>query len=477
MDKYNFKDVKKLILQNESDHLEFKKSTSELDSMGKALCGFLNNKDGIGLIGITDHKKIIGVDVTDSVDKKLAAFLKKFEPQGRISVDYVRIPTSPTRKNIIVFSADPLAYEKPYSFEGRYYQRIQSTSSLMPKNQVENRLLENMQHINNWETLPAQKFDVDILDIDSINQMINMGIEASRIPRLAKNQTIKENLMRLNLLTNNEQLTNAALVLFGNNLEQHYPQCTIKLARFKGTDKLHGFIDNRLFYNNAFKIIDIAESFMCQYLPISGSFDKDKFQRIDRLIIPNLALREALVNAICHRNYTNKNGEITLAIYNDRLEIWNLGTLPNNLTLEDLKKKHASFPRNKLISELFYKCGLVEHWGSGTLRMLELCKEAKLPEPIYEEYSNGFSITFKFKAPLDSGSLIIDDYKHLTGRQKAILEVFINTDESLSFNEIASLIDSSPPRRTLQDELVRLKKLHLIDYRGRGRGAKWYFLR
>lgn len=86
-----------------------------------------------------------------------------------------------------------------------------------------------------------------------------------------------------------------------------------------------------------------------------------------------------------------------MAIFDDRLDIWNSGFLPKELKIEDLKKKHGSFPMNKLIAEIFYKRGLIERWGTGTLKMLERCREQRLPDPQFEEYSDGLSVNFLFE--------------------------------------------------------------------------------
>ena len=138
-----------------------------------------------------------------------------------------------------------------------------------------------------------------------------------------------------------------------------------------------------------------------------------------------MALREALVNAISHRDYTNRLASISFAIFDDRLEIWNNGTLPPELKLKDLKKRHESYPRNKRIAKIFYSRGWVEKAGIGTLRMLEECKELGIPEPKFEEYSSGFAVIFKFKEPI--GIIKLRQSKELTSRQREILQLLKNS--------------------------------------------------
>ena len=117
-------------------------------------------------------------------------------------------------------------------------------------------------------------------------------------------------------------------------------------------------------------------------------------ERKDDLLFPFEALREALVNAFCHRLYSNAGGAISIAIFDDRLEIWNDGTLPFGFTPNDLKKDHISQPRNPLIATVFYIRGLIEKWGRGTQKIIELCTQLGHPEPEFMEQGGAFAVRF-----------------------------------------------------------------------------------
>lgn len=114
--------------------------------------------------------------------------------------------------------------------------------------------------------------------------------------------------------------------------------------------------------------------------------------------ISRLALREALVNAISHRDYANHSATISLSIYDDRLELWNNGVLPPQLSLAALRKRHESYPRNKTTATIFYEQGWVEGWGTGTTRMIGYCQKNDTPEPEFEEYSGGFVVIFRLRS-------------------------------------------------------------------------------
>ena len=112
-------------------------------------------------------------------------------------------------------------------------------------------------------------------------------------------------------------------------------------------------------------------------------------QRIEKLEYPEAALREAILNAIVHKDYTDST--IQLSVYDDKLILWNPGKLPDDLPIERLKLKHASRPRNKHIAETFFRVGYIESWGRGIDKILTACHDAGLPEPIFEEAWGGNS--------------------------------------------------------------------------------------
>jgi ATP-dependent DNA helicase RecG len=119
-----------------------------------------------------------------------------------------------------------------------------------------------------------------------------------------------------------------------------------------------------------------------------------QIERVERWEYPLEALREAIINAACHRDYQD-SGHIQIRIFDDRLEVWNPGLLPPEITLADLSRSHNSRPRNHRIARAFFLIGYIEHWGTGTLRMIQLCKEAEVPEPEFAEISGCFVVIFR----------------------------------------------------------------------------------
>ena len=193
-----------------------------------------------------------------------------------------------------------------------------------------------------------------------------------------------------------------------------------------------------------------------------------------------MAVREALINAICHRDYGQQGTDISLAMFDDRLEIWNSGLPPAPLKIKDLRRPHKSVLRNDLIANAFYVRGFIEKWGTG-INKTDLCKADGVPQPKFSEITGGLLITFKFKEPI--GTI----FKHtpsvsertINKRQKIILS-FINENKKTTNQQILDYLsyklDSSPTKRTILRDLNYLKSLGLVDLEGEKKGAVWISL-
>ena len=239
-------------------------------------------------------------------------------------------------------------------------------------------------------------------------------------------------------------------------------------GRFRGSDKTE-FLDNRQEHGNAFDLLMRGQRFLRDHLPVAGRVVPNLFERIDDPLYPPAALREALANALCHRDYSIGGGSVSLALYDDRLEIASTGTLPFDLTVADLKRPHPSRPWNPLIAQVFYRRGIIEAWGRGTVRMAEWMAEAGLPPPEFECAAGEVIVRFRpsrYMAPTRVGT-------DLSPLQRQLLEVLSET-RSASLQQIMAQLGQAHARRTVQDNLQLLRRLGLVDTTGtKGSGARW----
>ena len=177
-------------------------------------------------------------------------------------------------------------------------------------------------------------------------------------------------------------------------------QIKLRCALYKGTTPIT-FIDLKIIEGDIIDQVEEAENFVLSHIKKAAKIVG--FERQEVWEYPINALREAIVNAICHRDYAYSS-DITIGIFDDRVEISNPGTLPEPLTPEDLKKQHKSIPRNPLVANAFFLIRNIEQWGEGTNKIVKWCLEHGLREPDFEEIAGGFLV--RFYAPEDILSLI-----------------------------------------------------------------------
>ncbi len=263
-------------------------------------------------------------------------------------------------------------------------------------------------------------------------------------------------------------------MLFGNNarLEAEMPQCLLRVARFRGVGRTE-FLDNRQFRGNAFALLSHAEHFLIQNLPVAGRVVPDSFVRVDEPLYPPLALREALANALCHRDYTSGGGSVSVGIYDDRLEITSTGPLHFGLTPALLFMAHESQPWNPLIANAFYRRGIIEQWGSGTIKMAELVTSAGLPQPEIEDVSGCVTVRFRPSRYVPPQRVGHD----LTERQQVILALLNEVRKGLALREIHARLELSASKRQIREDLATLRILGLATPIGHGYGSKWKRLR
>ncbi len=254
------------------------------------------------------------------------------------------------------------------------------------------------------------------------------------------------------------KLTWAALLLFRKDTKYLRSQDLVHCGRFKEETIV---IDNRMIEGTIVEQIDEAMDFIRKNISVKFVMT-GKPQRDEVWDYPLEAIRESIINAVCHRDYTMpSNTEVR--IYDDRLTIWSPGSLPLGITMEDLLKPHGSVLRNKGIGAVLYDMGLIEQWGSGIGKMLKLCSLAGIPVPHFEEYQSGFLVEFR-------KDIYTEEYLRTLGlndrQQKAVHHV--KTTGKITNQELRELTDVviRTASRDLED-LVRKEVLVKIGKTGR----------
>lgn len=429
----NPEDIKKLISQAENEQVEFKETTGQLERGMETLCAFLNGEGGTVLFGVTDKGKIIGQEVADVTKRNIAEAINRLEPTATVQVSYTPLPDSD--KKIVVLYVESSKSIRPFCYKGRPYYRVESVTSTMPQTMYNQLLMIRDETKQRWELFENTKLSLQEMDENEILKTVRLGIECGRLPENTGNN-ISVILEKFGLLTNGI-LNNAAAILFANRELIEYPQCLLRLARFKGTDKMV-FMDNQRVQGNLFKLLDAAMAFIFKHLSLSGT--TESLEREEHLTIPYKAIREGIINALCHRQFRTPGGSVGIAIYDNRVEIENPGTFPCNWDMEKMKSEHCSEPRNPLIANVLYKRKLLENWGRGISLMTEECQKANLPEPEFK-LSNGFVIlVFRYRENSRISTIQVPHKHHISTIQvQSLLKIMEHN--TYSVKEMMELLE------------------------------------
>jgi ATP-dependent DNA helicase RecG len=346
-----------IIAGGESEQVEFKESLAEVAKGIQAVVGMLNSPDGgMLLFGVKDDGTVVGVSVGSQTHDRLHNEFRKIDPSF---VPHIETHHAPNGKAMLVVPVP--GSTGLYRYDGRAYIRFGASTRLMAEVQYQARLLERVHAQHRWETLPAP-ISIDDLDADEIILTIDTAISNGRLAD-PETREVFPLLRGLNLLDETDRLLNAGAVLFGKSsaFQREYPQSRLRMARFRGGNKSE-FVDNRQVVGNILALYQRAQEFLLDHIRIAGKLEEGKFERTDVPGYPLDALREALANALCHRDYTEGGGAVDLAIYDDRIEIVSSGTLHFGLTIESLLTEHQSRPWNPVIADVLFKRGVIESW-------------------------------------------------------------------------------------------------------------------
>lgn len=449
--------IDSLIQEGRSESIEFLKSWSDFDTVIKTICAFLNSKGGKIVFGLDYSGKIIGLEIGESVKSEFLKVLnRKISPKPIVHIEI----NSYLVKGKQIDTLDvPEGPNKPYTYAGRTFVRIGDSVHEVTSKESE-RLVEIIPSLgrSHWESLPTRGISIDDLDQQEIIRTIEIAKE-EKLTSNFRNGSVKEILKYLNLL-DRDIPTNAAVILFGKEPHRVFPQICIHCVQFAGTDRTD-MLQLLPFEGNLFSLLAQAVTFLETNIPRHIGTRTKNIIRESTSVIPAEAWREALINALCHRDYIHINGRINIALYKDHLEIWNNGVLPSGMTLEELKQNHTSRPTNPTIARVFYLRGLTELIGCGTNRIVDSCVRAGLPEPIYSLHSGGFEVKFPMIPPFV-----------LNKRQTDLLKR-INIGQRVTLADYRKKEGRKVRERQAREDLRQLAKHGYLRKEGKGRATHY----
>jgi ATP-dependent DNA helicase RecG len=374
-------DLVELLRRPEGKTLEFKRELSAPEGALRTIVAFANTAGGTLLLGVEDKSgHVRGVVEALDLEERVANLIAdhvvprlvpelEILPWRRTQVLSVRVHPSPVRPHHL----------KREGEENGVYVRVGSTNRRADRELIGE--LRRFARGESYDEQPMPDLDSEALDFGAASESF---APIRRIDR--------RDLETVHLVTDYQGRkvpTVGGVLLFGHDRERHFPDAWIQTGRFEGTDRSR-IIDHAEIRSHPVRAIDGAIAFVQKHA-LHGA-EIGAVRRRERWNLPPAAVREAVINAVAHADYSQSGAPLRIAIFDDRLEVENPGLLPFGLTIEDLPRGVSKL-RNRVIGRVFHALGLIEQWGSGVQRMTRACREAGLGPPVFEEIGTRFRVT------------------------------------------------------------------------------------
>lgn len=361
----------------ESQNIEWKREWK--DEYLKWICGFANAKGGKLYIGIDDNGF--------AFEMSNVPYLLEFIPNKVLDLLGIMVQVNLLKKDKIEYLeiiVEP--YPFPVNYKGQYFYRTGSTKQELKGNSLNKFLLEKIG--KRWDGVEIPNVKPADLKTEAISRFREKAIKSKRVDDEILSDSVGVLLDDLQLIENGF-LKRAALLLFHPKPEKFVQGAYIKIGFFRTDDDL-AFQDE--IHGSLMEQIDKTEDLLRTKYTVYA-IDYEGMSRIETPPFPEKAIREALLNAIAHKDYSDPD-PIQISVYSDHIIFWNPGQLPENWTIETLKTKHASKPFNPAIANALFRCGDIEAWGRGTLKMIKEAVLNKSLPPEFNTITNEFTITF-----------------------------------------------------------------------------------
>ena len=454
---------------DENEFLELKKSTSELKEAIISMVGILNKHSAGELyFGIKNDGIPVGQEVSDKTLRDISrSIADHIEPKIYLEITAVKLD----EKSCIRIKFE--GSEAPYFAFGRAYLRVADEDRQLTSKELQKIILTKAQNAVLWDAEAPEKNPYSIDEIDE--KIVKVFIErANAVGRIDFPFTNKVEILKKLKLMSSDLLTNAAETLFGSGTVD------LQMAVFAGVERLT-FIDIKRESGNIYKLIDTAELYIKNIIKWRVKFGKMQREEIPE--IPIEAIREAIVNSFAHRDYRNNKGS-EVAIFKDRIEIYNPGDFPEGYTPEDfIRGEERSILRNKLIAQILYYSKDIESWGSGIKRIYNICKENGV-EVEFKILKSGFVVVFYRPGYQEEKTTNEDfgEYNALIGALYGGLNGVFNSEQLRIFklikeNPISTITEITVrlnmKRRTVERQMKELWEKGIIERIGSKKTGYW----
>ena len=438
-------------MSRESQNTEWKESWR--DEFLKWICGFANAQGGKLFIGMDDSGKVVGLP---DAQKLLEDIPNKVRDILGILVD-VNLHKKGGREYIEIRVE---SYPYPVSYKGQYHFRSGSTKQELKGAALDKFLLQKQG--KRWDGVPMANVQVAELSTSAFAYFRKQAANSKRLGSDVLKESNRSLLEKLHL-TEAHHLKRAAVLLFHPDPEKYITGAFLKIGFFKTDDNLvfqdtiHGHL-----FDQVEKTMDLM---LTKYL--KATIQYEGINRIEEYPYPEKALREALMNAVAHKDYSSGH-PVQISVYEDKIIFWNEGQLPDNWTTKKLTVKHPSRPFNPDVASAFFRAGLIEAWGRGTIMILNECRKAGLPEPVFEFEKTDFSVT------ITVGRTVGKTVGRTVGKTPNRFLELMKGNSRITIPELEK--ETGLSRRGVEYNINKLKKERRIRRIGPKNGGYWVII-
>ena len=454
--------LKVLIERGENKRVEFKEQLPKNESIVKTIIAFSNTSGGKLIIGISDDREIVGVDETNifELQDRIASLIFDSCYPNILPEIYTLNLEGKLLLVIEVFRGNLLPYyhKKEGKNNGTYIRVGATNRKASFENIVE---LERQRRNISYDEELNYEVDLSSLDLSPIYDVFQ------KVGKQLDEQKLK-NLKLIKEEHGKEYPSNALLILLG-----YHNHCMVKCAKFKGTT-MEVFLDKKEYGGSIFEILENTQNFILNHINLRAEIKG--LYRTDTYEIPLVALREALINALIHRDYINHGRDIKVGVYDDIVNIVSPGSYPNGINQEDIDSGRSD-ARNRVIANVFKELGLIEQWGSGIARIKKLCLNIGLKEPKIVEQNDFVDVEFYRPIVEDSlgkvsESVGNDRLRPITTDYDQIILEYIEKNKRITRKEAKAILDIGETKiKELFNEIIEKKIIQRI-----GAGRSTYYV-
>jgi len=430
----------------------------------KTLAGFANTAGGKVVIGVTDDKQVIGVDDPFLEEERICSMIADtIAPRLVPNIEFITYED----KTLIIIEVFSSSLRPHYiRSEGQYdgvYVRLGSTNRKADMQMIDE--LRRSVSGGSFDSMPCIGISKEDLRLDEIRE------DLERTEQLSDKE-----LMTLKLLVKYQGSlvpSNGAVILYGSNRLDRFPDVWIQCGRFRGLSKSDIF-DQTEIHESLPQAVESIILFLKKHAYKSADFSS--IRRKDIWSIPVESLREIIINALVHSDYSQRGAPIRIAFYDDRIEVENPGILLPGMTVEDMKSGVSKI-RNTVIARIFKELNLIEQWGSGLKRVFEAAKKQNLPEPVIQELGMRMRITVSLTKKHTIGEAQVSKERPESrpeSRPKSVLEkefhsrlaariVVFLAQQEFGKHELASLLGHTSVSGELKKQVTNLLDSQYIE--------------